>query len=65
MYQRPIKMSLEDKEKHSTKMSLIEDKHLNGYIKIYPDEVHLYLLTGRIKTIMNNLCHLNLKKEIV
>jgi len=46
-------------------MSLIEDKHLNGYIKIYPDEVHLYLLTGRIKIIMNNLCLLNLKKETV
>ncbi|CAD8180271.1 unnamed protein product [Paramecium octaurelia] len=38
VYQRPMKMSQEEKEKQSSKMSLIEDKHLNGYIKIYPDE---------------------------
>ncbi|CAD8086279.1 unnamed protein product [Paramecium sonneborni] len=38
IYQRPLKMSLEEKEKQSNKISLQEDKHLNGYIKIYPDE---------------------------
>ncbi|CAD8077678.1 unnamed protein product [Paramecium primaurelia] len=42
VYQRPIKMSLEEKEKQQIKMSLYEDKHLNGYIKIYPDEIKDY-----------------------
>ncbi|CAD8073735.1 unnamed protein product [Paramecium sonneborni] len=37
-FQRPLKMSQDEKEKQLNKVAIFENKHLNGYLRVYPDE---------------------------
>ncbi|CAD8062339.1 unnamed protein product [Paramecium primaurelia] len=37
-FQRPQKLSQDEKEKQINQFTIFENKHLNGYIRVYPDE---------------------------
>ncbi|CAD8160906.1 unnamed protein product [Paramecium pentaurelia] len=37
-FQRPPKMSQDEKEKQINQFTIFENKHLNGYVRVYPDE---------------------------